>query len=355
MHESVLQPSADRPGPTSRAREGEERLLRVLDTIADGVVIFDASARVAYLNPAARRLLPGELGWRFDDARWRLETVVGEPAGAAAFSYLAAARTGRSAAAEFAVRGADGGRAFLGCTAAPLRGGRGPVSGVVVTVRDVTQARRAEELRLERERLRLLSRRLVEVEEAERGALARELHDQVGQCLTALRVCLERDGGATDAVHLVRELAERVRDFSLDLRPSLLDDLGLVPALVSLFARHERQTGLAVRFEHSGLEGRLPSAVETAAFRLVQEALTNVVRHAGVREASVRLWRNEFGLHLHVADRGCGFDAGRSLADGNGRGLNGMRDRVLLLGGCFDLESAPESGCSVSVELPLLD
>src|SRR5690606_23338398 len=145
--------------------------------------------------------------------------------------------------------------------------------------------------------LRALSHRLVEVQEQERRALALELHDEIGQVLTALKLPLDAAGRAPaqagallgDARATVQPPQSQVRNLSLDLRPSMLDDLGLVPALVWLFERAERRMGLAVRFERPEHLPELPADVATTAYRIAQEALTNVARHAGVTEADVRL------------------------------------------------------------------
>jgi signal transduction histidine kinase len=140
---------------------------------------------------------------------------------------------------------------------------------------------------------------------------------------------------------------------SLDLRPQVLDDLGLMPALDWLFKRFFQQTGIRVKFKHTPLSGRMPAQLETAVFRIVQEALTNVARHAGVKEATVRLWSNGSSLGVQVEDRGAGFDSELALAGRDSSGLAGMRERALMLGGEFTLDSRPGAGTRVTVELPL--
>jgi PAS domain S-box-containing protein len=227
------------------------------------------------------------------------------------------------------------------------------VGGVAV---DITARREAEG------QLRAYARRLLEVQEQERRHLARELHDEVGQTLTGLKLGLERCAGlASGAVRealeessgLLRELTQRVRDLSLRLRPTMLDDLGLLPALLWHGERYTAQTGVRVSFERGPLPERLPAAVETAAYRVVQEALTNVARHAGVREAVVRLWVDGGWLGLQVEDRGVGFDP--HAVAGPSAGLSGMRDRARLLGGRLEVESAPGQGTRVTAELPLVE
>src|SRR5439155_26342214 len=219
-------------------------------------------------------------------------------------------------------------------------------------LRDISERKRNEEARA---RLAALV-----FEERERRNVARELHDQIGQMLKALKLTLElaerRPEGALEfnlkeGHQLVDELMQRVQDMSLDLRPPMLDDLGLVPALLWLFQRCAAQTNVQVTFEHSDLGRRFSSEVETAAYRIVQEALTNVARHAGVKQATVRMWANGSMLGMQIEDRGIGFDVRSTPV--TTLGLTGMRERVHALGGELTLESSPGRGTRVTAELPL--
>lgn len=223
-------------------------------------------------------------------------------------------------------------------------------------------------------RFRGLARAVWKVQEDERRRLARELHDGLGQTLTALKNQLERleqkagqEGEVrahellarlADSVELARTALHETRELSRLLRPPVLDDLGLLPALAWLARTLEQRTGLAVAVEAEGLAERLDQDVETLVFRLVQEGLTNVLKHAGVGRAEVHLARGDGALALRVSDAGAGFDAraalGGSDGDGaSGSGLRGMRDRVELFGGRLDVWSAAGKGTVVAVELPL--
>lgn len=210
-----------------------------------------------------------------------------------------------------------------------------------------------EQLRQSHERLESLSRSLVELQETERRALARELHDEVGQILAGLRLQLDgaRDRLPEEVLSLLGQLSSRVRDLSMDLRPPMLDEMGLLPTLLWHFERYHAQTGIRVDFRQSAPVGRLPSQVETAAFRIVQEALTNVARHAGVQEASVRLDAHPDRIVLWVEDRGAGFLPESAWA-GASSGLTGMRDRARLTGGRFAVDAAPGTGTRLRAELP---
>jgi PAS domain S-box-containing protein len=226
----------------------------------------------------------------------------------------------------------------------------------------VERMRLFEEVRAGHERLKVLSRRLVEVQEDERRHLARELHDEIGQQLTGLNLLLDAIDGRppevtserlAEAHRLIEDLVGRVRRLSLDLRPAMLDDLGLLPALLWLFEGYTGKTGVRVNFEHEGLEQQVPGEVETAAYRIVQEALTNVARHAGVSEVSVQACVANRMLTLQVVDHGTGFDWNGALVEPVTSGLAGMRERAMLLGGRLAVESAPGAGTRLKAELPL--
>jgi PAS domain S-box-containing protein len=228
---------------------------------------------------------------------------------------------------------------------------------------DVTARKKAEqEMADQATRLEALSRRLVEVQEEERRHLARELHDEIGQLLTSLRFAVEASAagspeaaaaGLDQARRLIDEALGWVRERSFDLRPALLDHLGLLPALRALIERYTEATGTCVNFRYAGLENRrLAAQLETAAYRVVQEGLTNVARHARVKQAEVRVWLCGGALTVQVEDQGVGFNAEAALAPGQSGGLPGLHERVRLLGGRFALESAPGAGTHLLAELP---
>ncbi len=227
----------------------------------------------------------------------------------------------------------------------------------------IQNARLFHEVVVGRERMQTLSRRLVEVQERERRTIARELHDEVGQILTGLNLSLELitrlpveqvPARLDQARELVNELMSRVREMSLELRPPMLDDLGLLSALFWHFERYTAQTNIEVLFKHTGVERRFASDIEIAVYRMIQEAMTNVARYANVREVEVRLWASQDVLGVQVEDRGCGFDPQIALDSHASSGLSGMRERTRLLGGELIIESTPEQGSCLVVELPLI-
>ena len=200
-------------------------------------------------------------------------------------------------------------------------------------------------------------RRVVSAQEGERRRLARELHDETGQALTSILLGLkplEDSLAASAAVANVRELVvatlQDVRRLAVELRPDALDDFGLVSALERLTETFAEQTGLAVDFESALGSERLPGDTETALYRIVQESLTNVVKHARARRVSISLTRKGGFVTAVIEDDGIGFDAANTRDDAFG--LSGMRERVALLDGGFEVESSPGAGTTVAVEVP---
>jgi signal transduction histidine kinase len=213
------------------------------------------------------------------------------------------------------------------------------------------------------EKLHTLSRRLVNVQEEERRAIALELHDQIGQILTGLKLMINQAGRAQDGLKqpilneaqiAVTELIVKVREMSLNLRPSMLDDLGLLPTLVWMFEQSQANSKLKIVFKHSGLDQEIPKDAAIAAYRIIQEALTNVMRYAEVNTADVDVRTDANVLYLRVEDKGKGFKITTSTG-GSSVGLQGMRERALLLGGSLTVESVPGIGTVVSAELPLTE
>ncbi len=222
-----------------------------------------------------------------------------------------------------------------------------------------------EQVRASATRLHFLSRRLIDMQEAERRRLTRELHDHLGQTMTILKLNLQAaaKGAApsatpalSESITMVDTLVQQLRDLCLDLRPPLLDDLGLVPALRWYVDHQTRHAGLEARVMAGAREERLPAEVETACFRVAQEALTNVLRHARATKVVLGIHREESHLLLTVSDDGVGFDvtAARARASaGATLGLLGMEERMLLLGGTFEVRSQPGQGAVLRACVPL--
>lgn len=219
-----------------------------------------------------------------------------------------------------------------------------------IAVRQAAE-RRAEE---NAARLQALSNRLLSVQEDERRAIARELHDQVGQLLTGLRFRLEASrtepAALGEALTVTDELIRTVRELTLQLRPRMLDDLGLRPALEWHVDRFRQQTGIAVELDIALPDYRLSNVLETTVYRIVQEALTNIARHSGSPTAVVTVAADDRALHVEISDRGRGFDAAAALAKHNSIGLAGLAERVHLAGGALELFSQAGQGTRIHAE-----
>jgi signal transduction histidine kinase len=213
--------------------------------------------------------------------------------------------------------------------------------------------------------LQRLSMKLLTAQEEERRVIARELHDEIGQALTAIKVelavaqrTIEGAGVSTHALDDARSISEgalhAVRDLSRLLHPAMLDDLGLPAAVESYLNGFGKRHGLRVDLLQEGMEQRLAPQTETAAFRIVQEALTNIARHARASSCRVYLQRLTGTLLVTVEDDGVGFDPDSTdrTTPAAGLGLIGIRERVSRLGGTLRLESAPGRGTTLTVELP---
>jgi two-component system, NarL family, sensor kinase len=235
---------------------------------------------------------------------------------------------------------------------------------IVDRVRQITveNERLFQELIAGERRFRGLARSVWSVQEAERRRLARELHDGIGQTLTALKQQIEVvaqtagplpdpvAGRLRDAVDLAAQALRETRELSHLLRPQILDDLGLGPALQWLGRTFQERTGTVVALELHALDLRLSTEHETLAFRLVQEALNNVAKHARASLVEVQVALADGELRLAIADDGAGFDPGAVGHDGSG--LRGMRDRVELFGGRITIDSRPGGGARITVSVP---
>jgi signal transduction histidine kinase len=212
-------------------------------------------------------------------------------------------------------------------------------------------------------RRRLLDQ-LIGAQEDERKRIARELHDQVGQSLTALIMGLgsieemvapeaeEVNSQLAEVRALSATILEEIRRLMVDLRPALLDDLGLIPAVRSFADSHLARAHVQSRVEVVGARRKLPASAEITLFRVIQEAITNIIKHAGARQATIELCFRESSIAACIADDGKGFDRAELGQNSHALGLLGMRERVTLLGGTWRIDSRLGRGTRVAVEIP---
>ncbi len=261
---------------------------------------------------------------------------------------------------EFRVLWPDGSVHWIFGRATIVRDPAGRPLRAYGTNADVTERKHAEEeLGLRAQEMEALSRKLIEAQEAERRAVARELHDDFGQVLFALKLNLQRlEGDGSESIELVDGAIARMRDLAQALRPALLDELGLEEALRWHVEHEAKRAGLEFRLAIAPLARRPPAAVEMTCFRVVQEALTNVVRHAQAHLVELELSKADGTLQLVVRDDGRGFDvpaARKRAIEAGSQGLLSMQERVTLAGGDLEIDSAPGRGTRVRAHLPLAE
>ena len=352
-------------GAEQRARHDAETAEGRFRLLVDGVrdyafYMLDRAGQVESWNAGAERLA----GYTADEvvgqhvARFYTpeEARQGEPARA----LDRATAEGRAVEEGWRVR-KDGSRFWAEVLVTAVRDTEGRLVGYSVVTHDVTERRRHAEIRA-----RLLEQ-VTAAQEEEQRRLARELHDETGQSLTSLLVGLRTLSEAPSLAAVREQVADlrrvtartldEVRRLARGLRPGVLDELGLVPAVDQLALEHAQMRGIAVDVSAVGFgPERLPPPVETALYRVIQEALTNIAKHSGARAANVILHRRREGVQAIVSDDGCGFDAEATLRTPAARaqlGLHGMRERAALLGGTVTIESTPGEGTTIYVRVPV--
>jgi PAS domain S-box-containing protein len=345
-------------GVRETLRETEAHIGALLETSVDGIITIDSGGRVLACNPAAGRIF----GYEPSEVIGQdVSILMADPHRGQHGDYLANyLRTGVKkvigVGREVVGRRKDGSEVPLDLAVSEIRLPRRHF--FLGVVRDISERKRAEQ-----QRAQLLQQVLLAQEE-ERRRISRDLHDGVGQSVTSLIVGLHaiREARTAEAARAkAEELArvaavtlEDVRRLAQGLRPSVLDDLGLAAALERLAAQCSTLHHLPVDLHVPPADaGRLPPAVETALYRITQEALANATRHAGASRASVVIGREPGRVRALIEDDGRGFDPEAPPGDRPGLGLAGMRERAALLGGSVTVESSPGGGTGVFVTIPL--
>ena len=350
---------AERKRAEIALRESEERYRELFENAKDAIYVHDLEGTYLSINRAAEKLSGYAreeiIGHNFKEfvapehAKYVRESFWKKPAqkGETTYEVEVIAKDGRRVPIEISSRAIYENGALVG------------VQGMA---RDVTERKLAQDA------LQMFSRQLIEAQEDERRRIARELHDQIGQILTAVKMnlhavqqfCQGSEAGSyvKDNIEAVDQALRLVRDLSVDLRPPILDDLGLTTALHWYVDRYTKRTGLIVDvlIDLPDENERFSRDLETACFRIAQEALTNVVRHAKATHVVVRLTRDADSLLLTVKDNGVGFDIER-LRKRAPRvatlGLISMQERAYAAGGTIELDSVPSSGTEIRFSLPL--
>jgi PAS domain S-box-containing protein len=350
---------AERRRAETALRESEERYRELFENAKDAIYVHDLEGTYLSINRAAETL-----------SGYSREEIIGHN-----FKEFVAPEYVRYVRDSFWKKLAQQGETTYEVDVIAKDGRRVPIevssraiyeNGTLVGVQGM--ARDISERKLAQDALQMFSRQLIDAQEEERRRIARELHDQIGQILTAVKmnlhsvqqVCQESEAGSyvKDNIEAVDQALRLVRDLSVELRPPILDDLGLTTALQWYVDRYTKRTGLSVDvlIDLPNENERFSRELETACFRIAQEALTNVVRHAKATRVVVRLARNNDVLLLTVKDNGAGFDVER-LRKRAPRvatlGLISMQERAHAAGGRVEIESSPASGTEVRFSLPL--
>jgi PAS domain S-box-containing protein len=370
MAEALQQRETERQSAAHALQASETRYRRLFETAQDGILILNAdTGQIDDVNPFLTDMLGYTREQLLGNKLWEIGPFKDIKASKAEFRELQRETYVRYEDLPLETRAGKAINVEFVSNVYQVNGGK----VIQCNIRDITKRKQAEgKLRRSRQRLQVLSRQLVQVQETERRHLARELHDEIGQALTAtemnLQALLESPGAAAlaprlrESLQVVEHVQEQVHDLSLNLRPSMLDDLGLLPALRWYTSRQAALAGLhcEVRadpsLEHA--EQRLDPMVETACFRVAQEALTNVVKHAKARTVTVELnpTDDDEQLHLSVRDDGVGFDVAsvrEQAVRGASLGLLSMEERATLAGGGLQYHATPGQGTEVHAWFPL--
>lgn len=347
---------------TKDLRETEERFRLISENASDLITVINPQGRRIYVNPAFGKLLGQAEALVGSDAFGEIHPEDKPHVRKTFFDTL---EDGQNRRAEFRFLLPSGEVRYIESHRSAVLDPQGRVALVVAVARDVTERKRAdEELHSYAERLRVTSRRLVEVQESERRLIASELHDRVGQNLTGLGLNLSIVAGGLqagdkpelaarleDSNLLLRDTVDTIRNVMAELRPHTLDEYGLPAALRSLAAGFSRRTGIQVAFDGDPARTGLPKTVDLAMFRIVQEALNNIAKHSSANRVEIAISRRNGHATLSVRDNGVGFDPESvEPSEGSGWGLLIMRERAESVGARFSLKAQPNAGVNVLVE-----
>ena len=363
---AVIEEITDRVQAEERLRRSEEKFKTLFGIAPVGISVLDRQHNVIDANPALEQItrLSREELLRGAHSHRTILNADGTPKLPDEFASERAMAENRPIYdAEAGIVMENGEIIWVQVSVAPLAL---PDASAVVITQDITERKRAaKDLEDANYQLRVLSRQLFHIQEEERRHLARELHDEIGQTLTAAKINLKIiapdvpakvSGRLDDSVQLLDRLLRQVRELSLDLRPPLLDELGLVPTLRWLVDQQAQRAGLRVTFSANVDGVEINPDAQTACFRVAQEAITNIIRHSGAKNVAVELRCEAERLTLSVRDDGAGFDPAmiqRRTTQDFTLGLVSMKERALLVRGGFEVRSAPGEGAEIRAWFPL--
>ena len=348
-------------------RENQQLLQQVLATLPVGVAVTKRTGDITLINGASTRiwgakpLISGTERWERSKGWWHSSGLKISPT---EWASVRALSTGQTSVNELVdIETVDGHKKTIQNSAAAVRDAGGEIIGAVIVNEDVTERVFAEEaLQESASRLQQLSHRLLTVQEEERQHLSRELHDEFGQLLAAIALHLRAakhvageaaQSSLNESIDLLYRAGEQMRNLALELRPIMLETGGLEATLRWLAEQFERRT--EIRAEVLGHVGDVSANLATACFRVVQEALTNVLRHAQAHQVRIELAHKEGLLEVAIQDDGVGFEVDKTshrAASTDHLGLLGMKERVEILEGTLQIDSQPGQGTRIRVSLP---
>lgn len=338
-------------------RYNEEKYRTLIEQALDAIALYDASGKILDVNTGAAHLL----GYSKDELKEMSlqEILTSEEFQESPIRYDEL-QSGKSTVKFRRMRRKNGTVVETEVRSQQLPDGR-----FLSVVRDLTERIQAEkELAASYEAIRKLTSHIQDIREEERTNIAREIHDELGQQLTVLKMDvswlkkkIQNADGPTkekldDLITMLDQTVQSVRRISSELRPSLLDDLGLVAAMEWQLSEFEKRSGISARMFHSGEDIDMPDAIKTALFRIFQESLTNVARHSEAETVTVTLDKKGNELFLSITDNGRGFDK-HKIEDKRTLGILGMKERIKMIGGVYEIKGDTGKGAEVIVKVPL--
>jgi len=347
--------------------ELQNLLSTTINSISDWIHVVDSKLDVVMMNDPLKGMMKS-LGFRNNLEKKKFKDVFPFLSKKVINEYQKVFKTGKSLVTEN-VNEFEGRKIYTETIKEPVFEDN-KVVRVITVIRDITTRKEAvEAIKASEKQLKIFAERLQNIREEERVVISRELHDDLGQNLTALRFNILRlikrlnDPGketnlasfadeASEMLGLIDASISRTRKISRDLRPRILDELGLVPAIEWQVDEFRERTGITCRFHTDVQKIAIEVHNKIAVFRIVQEALTNVMRHAKATKVNVNITRKNQEIHINIKDNGTGIRE-KDLFSENNFGLTVMRERATLLGGVLKIKGKPDSGTTVKLSIPL--
>jgi len=342
--------------------ESEKKLRTILQTEPECVKLIDVNGDLTYMNPAGLAMLEAD---SFDMVSGKKSyTIINEPYRDDFFKLAINVFKGQSGKFEYEITGLKGTRRWLETHVVPLRNAEEKIISLLGVTRDITENKKAaEQIKTYNEELRQLTAHLQSIREEERKSIGREIHDELGQQLTVLKMEVSRLGSNNDdqeknkeAIIRIRsridDCVRMIREIATELRPSIIDDFGIIAAMEWQAEDFEKRTRIKTNFQANVKRMDLPADYTNALFRVFQESLTNVARHADAATVHSSFLLEGESMILKIADDGKGFDTA-ILKNRKTLGLLGMKERIALINGSFEITSTKDKGTEITVIIPL--